>query len=137
MKAVIVKKIDIELKNLQKDSDYYIEHNVDGISDNPVKEGEIPGIVEMRDVIYTRCRVSHPETNELINYFVKLDDRQLLNELLLISTSCLESKIDKGVKLGISSFKKKEMPKIESKSFSAGRDSVKKMKWWQRLFKKF
>lgn len=134
MKALIVKKIDIETRELPEDKPYYYEAVRPDIS-VMIKQGEnTPVDLNCTQIAYERMRLINPETNESSNYFVNVDDRKLWNELVSVSDGFINSKIEQGVQRFRDQFITWDLPKIEQRQYKKGWSDFKKLPWYKRLF---
>lgn len=97
MKAI---KIDIKKELIELNKPYYDELALKDIDIQTLKDGEVPVFSEsIADKIrYEVKKVSN--NGEIKNYLVKLNDREIFNELLEISNSSLKRNEERFYKKG-------------------------------------
>lgn len=139
MKAIIVKKIETEIRDVPNNSPVYREAVPVGVSITAINEGEVPpeSYISQKEVTYTRSSIVNPETYERKEYFVKTDEQGMWDELLKVSDSFINSKIEKGIREFRDTFLRFDLPQIEESRYKSGfRDgynSVKKLPLWRRI----
>lgn len=142
MKAIIIKNIETELKDIEN-SNYYREAIPVQSSVVLFKDGEYPptSFQDYREKTYQRTSLINPETNERKEYFVNVDDRSLWNEIVKVSDGFINSAIDKGIQRFRDQFLDYELPDIEETWFNKGKKAekkrIKKVSWYKRLLNRF
>lgn len=139
MKALIVKKIEIETRELSTSMPYYREAIHMGMSVVSLKEGEMPSeySVTTREKVYERMQIHNPDTKEIKNYFVNIDDRHLWNEIIHVSDGFINQKINVAVRKFKKDFIMYALPKEKERTYHATVVMIKSIPWYKRLFNRF
>jgi hypothetical protein len=87
MKAIIVKKIETEIRDIPDGMDYFRKPIKAVISVIPLKVGEFPPeyTETYREIVYERMSLINTDSRERKEYFVRTDDRGLWNEIMRVS----------------------------------------------------
>lgn len=138
MKAVIVKEIKTEVRELEDRKPYFREAIMPELGAY-MTLGEFPTMdITMTEITYERMRLMNPETREETNYFVKLDDRKLFGELIKVSDGFINSKIEKGIQRFKDDWLIHDLPEVERRNWEKGvkdaRLRFKALPWYHRLF---
>lgn len=133
MKAIIVKNIETEVREVPGHEVYRAAQFTDpwGIA----TEGSSPHSINVTatEEVFTRMRLYDPEKTEERNYYVKLDDRELWNDLVEVSSGFVQSKIDRAIK----TWTIERLPKFEFEAKRRERKRISELPWWKRLQGKF
>jgi hypothetical protein len=120
MKAI---KIDIVKEEIECNNQYFKEKEMDYEPNFCVElNGALP-IYPSKSIerTYKYCKVYNPETKQMINYYVNVNEYGLFNDLIGVTNSFLKNSIE-------------EMLLWEKYKI---RESIKSFSWFKRLFKLF
>lgn len=106
MKAIFIKKIETEIRELPDD---FTETN------------------------YEKRVLENPETKEIKYYFVKVEDKEFLNDLVRVSYGFLNERIKKSVDNFKEDFYTFEVPKMKESWYEFGRESVRRFSFFKKL----
>ncbi len=138
MKAIIIKRIETEVKELPDRKPYYREAVYSPLNIMATVGEYATTQVSAEEINYERMRLVNPETREESNYFVKLDDRKLWNDIVAVSDGFINSKIERGIQDFKDEFLKYEIPQIEQSAWKRGvkdcGNRFKALPWYKRLF---
>lgn len=139
MKALIVKKIVIETKDIDSSNGPIYTEAIPSMLTMMAKDNELPTKTS-QTVQYKRyelSRIHNPETKETKNYFVNTDDHKLWNELIKVSEGFINSRIDEGITKFKEMFFDYDLPEIRDREYNRGISYAKSLPFYKRLFNKF
>lgn len=141
MEAIII-DIKKELRNIPDNRDVWSVVERPGLTSMVMDVGTTPDyMVTSSRIDYLRMRIKHPEKEELLNYFVRADDRGLFNDLIAVSNGFMEEKLtkefEKGLVIGRTDLWSEVQTEIVPTALKKQRNKIKSLSWYDRLFKKF
>jgi hypothetical protein len=104
-----------------------------------MNEGEMPldyDMVSGRET-YLVQKLSDPFRKEVRHYLVKVDQRELFNDIIHIQDGLINEKITDAVAKAGRDWLNYDLPKLLEKENRRTRGTIKQMPWYRRLFKKF